>query len=119
MVVACPGQPDSTLDLGQMPPNNESATFELTATAPNSIHEVDGLGCAWDYSVDGEKLHASAGQSCDRFSNGQGGTTTGSVVSLEKATSDGKTMTIRIVGTVGQVCTLDITGTARKIEGGA
>jgi hypothetical protein len=115
VVTTCPGQPPSTTDLSKTPPNGLPAKFTFSEIDASVIHEVDGVGCQYDWHVSGDVLHVD-GQSCNTFPDGRGGVTTGTTTHATKSSSDGKQLVVDVTGTVGPsgACTLRVTGIARK-----
>jgi hypothetical protein len=112
--VACPGQPAQVLDLTNVPPSGTPAHFMLSALAATKLHEIDGLGCNYDWAVAG--AHATLDppqQSCAQFPDGHGGMTTMTAQSGEKDSSDGKSMIVHIDLVAGP-CSATVAGTAIK-----
>jgi hypothetical protein len=115
-VVACPGRPPFSQDLGTAN-KGQPGTFFLTVLDDTHVHEVDSVGCAYDWTANGDALTQPAGQSCDKFPDGRGGTTTGSIDTATKTSADGKTMQVTVRGKWGMGCTMSLDGVAQRSGG--
>jgi hypothetical protein len=113
--ITCPGQPPMTLDLTHAPPDGQPAHFVLTKAAdPTHVHELDGLGCNFDWAVSGATATLDPpNQACDKFPDGHGGTFTITTTSGTKSISDGKSMSVAIHGAFGQ-CTSLVSGSSTR-----
>jgi hypothetical protein len=121
IVADCTGAASYTIDLSDVPPQNQPAFFTFTSTSRTSLHEVDARGCQYDWNVSGDVATAAAGQSCSTFPDGAGGDRLVHLVSGMKSTADGAAMSVDVqfVTDSPTNCTIGVQGTAMKSSSGA
>ncbi len=114
-VVSCPGAADVITDLSKALPGDQPAYFDFSRVDDGHIHEVDVLGCQFDFTIRGDDAVAGKDQSCDKFPDGRGGTLTAISVSATKSTSDGHLLTSSAKDAIANSpCTMTVSGTAVK-----
>jgi hypothetical protein len=113
--LSCPGQPAMTVDMANTPPSGAAAHFTLSQKSAGIVHELDDLGCEFDWNVEGDALTSHTTNTCSKLPDGRGGMRTFTLVDgSTKSTSDGKTMVIDIKGHADGACDLAVKGTAEK-----
>ncbi|MCL2448950.1 MAG: hypothetical protein FWD17_08395 [Polyangiaceae bacterium] len=120
IVADCTGAASYSIDLSNVPPQNQPGFFTFTSTSRTSLHEVDARGCEYDWSVSGDVATAGVGQSCATFPDGAGGNR---LVHLSSGTKsiDGASMSVDVhfVTDAPSSCTIAVQGTATKSTPGA
>ena len=125
--VSCGGNVVLAMDLFHAGSDGEPGTFSFLPLQSGNgpitdgmIHELDGLGCQYNFTIAGAVASVGAGQSCDRFPDGNGGFITTTTVSVTKSlawTTTGPRMTIAAESMLANGCTLDVAGTAIRLYG--
>ena len=112
---SCPGDPPFVQDLANVPPEGKPARYSLTLVGDEILHEVDELGCEYDWSVDGNRADAS-GQSCDKFPDGMGGTFT-LTSSRANKTLEGDSIVTDVEATFADgACSATVQGSSRRVS---
>ena len=112
IAIDCPGAAPRTIDLAHVMAG-QPGFFTLTATPPG-VHEVDGRGCVYDWTVADDVATAESGQSCATFPDGQGGNLTVHLASGTKTTSDGASIAVDVSFATDAGCAIHVQGTATK-----
>jgi hypothetical protein len=87
--------------------------FVLTPEGKTLIHEIDGLQCEFEWTLVGSDLEIANDQTCNKFSDGKGGTLTLDATAGTRSIDAGGTMQVDVSGTIGG-CPFTEISTAKK-----